>query len=278
MGIVCVELAAALKLMRPVQWKALRCSRWLKTAPAPLPGVFCRHFPGNTSGLGRRVASTSAAAGQDPIGPSKQALLRSLAEVVEREDYYAAAELKEQLHNLEAQDPIPRLRGELRLAIQEERYQVAAELRDLLKQLEGARVQTSSDTITAGVRVCAKSYYAPSIIGSSVDQFIFAYVIRISNESEKPVQLRSRYWLITDANGVQREVRGPGVVGKQPILANGESFQYQSSCPLSTSYGTMEGAYQMVVVCEGQPQAEFDVAVGKFALDSEGDVFVQSYE
>jgi ApaG protein len=78
------------------------------------------------------------------------------------------------------------------------------------------------------------------------NRFLFSYQIRIENKGERPVQLMERHWIITDADGQQQEVRGPGVVGKQPVIAPGHAFEYASFCPLSTPIGTMEGVYSMV--------------------------------
>jgi len=87
--------------------------------------------------------------------------------------------------------------------------------------------------------------------------------VRITNEGDEAVQLLTRHWVITDANGRVEEVRGPGVVGQQPVLKPGDSFQYTSACPLQTSFGTMHGSYQMVVNDTGE---RFDAEVGLFPL------------
>jgi ApaG protein len=76
------------------------------------------------------------------------------------------------------------------------------------------------------------------------------------------VQLLSRYWIITDATGEVQEVRGPGVVGEQPILAPGQSFEYTSGCPLTTPFGSMHGTYQMTT-STGEP---FDATIAPFTL------------
>ncbi|HXW63486.1 MAG TPA: Co2+/Mg2+ efflux protein ApaG [Burkholderiaceae bacterium] len=94
------------------------------------------------------------------------------------------------------------------------------------------------------------------------DLYLFAYTIRVENTGDVPAQLLSRHWVITDGNGKVEEVRGPGVVGEQPLLAPGESFEYTSGCPLSTPYGTMRGSYQCVAA-DGTP---FDVPIPEFIL------------
>ena len=97
-------------------------------------------------------------------------------------------------------------------------------------------------------------------------QWFFAYTIRITNEGSVPVQLISRRWLITDGTGEVNEVSGPGVVGEQPRLNAGESFEYTSGCPLPTPFGEMCGSYQMAV--EGGEG--FDAEIGSFSLREPG--------
>lgn len=94
--------------------------------------------------------------------------------------------------------------------------------------------------------------------------FVWAYHIRIVNQGQETVQLRSRYWRITDAYGRIQEVSGPGVIGEQPILKPGQSFEYSSGTPLETPSGFMVGYYQM----ETHDGAEFCVSVPLFSLDS----------
>lgn len=93
-------------------------------------------------------------------------------------------------------------------------------------------------------------------------RYVFAYTIRIHNRGRVPAQLLRRHWVITDANGEVQEVRGPGVVGEQPRLAPGQSFEYTSGCPLSTPFGSMHGSYQMVL-SDGE---QFDAEIGAFSL------------
>ena len=97
---------------------------------------------------------------------------------------------------------------------------------------------------------------------SQQGEFVFQYTVRITNQGTDTVQLRSRHWIITDALDHVEEVRGPGVVGEQPVLAPGQSFKYSSWCPLKTPTGTMRGTYQMV----GPGGVEFDVEIATFAL------------
>jgi len=94
--------------------------------------------------------------------------------------------------------------------------------------------------------------------------YVWAYHVLIENRGDLTIQLLTRHWRITDANGVTHEVRGDGVVGEQPILEPGDSFEYTSGTPLATPSGFMAGAYQM----EAENGDHFDVAVPAFSLDS----------
>lgn len=94
--------------------------------------------------------------------------------------------------------------------------------------------------------------------------FVWAYRVVIENLGSETVQLRSRYWRITNARGEVREVRGPGVIGEQPCLEPGEEFEYTSAVPLTTASGIMTGSYQM----ETRHDESFDVEIPAFSLDS----------
>jgi len=102
-----------------------------------------------------------------------------------------------------------------------------------------------SEALTRGVRVSVQSEYSADQSSPSKNQWFFLYTVTISNEGPETVQLLTRHWIITDGTGHIEEVRGPGVVGKQPTIKAGESFEYTSGCPLSTPFGGMEGNYQM---------------------------------
>jgi ApaG protein len=119
-----------------------------------------------------------------------------------------------------------------------------------------------SDTITRGVRVQVRSAYVPEKSVPSDHQYFFQYRVRISNEGDETVQLVTREWIITDADGQVETVRGPGVVGEQPILGPGESFEYTSFCPLKTPIGSMHGSYQMVSARGDR----FDAVIAPFSL------------
>ncbi|MGB0955097.1 MAG: Co2+/Mg2+ efflux protein ApaG [Panacagrimonas sp.] len=120
-----------------------------------------------------------------------------------------------------------------------------------------------SNTLTNGIRVIAQPQYVPAQSEPSQGRYLFAYQITISNEGAATVQLLSRYWAITNGEGRLEEVRGPGVVGQQPVLKPGESFQYTSACPLDTPVGTMHGAFNMVVQQTGE---NFSVDISPFRL------------
>jgi ApaG protein len=119
-----------------------------------------------------------------------------------------------------------------------------------------------SDTTTRGVRVEVESAYVPERSSPRDAQYFFAYRIRISNAGEETVQLVSRHWVITDGDGRVEHVRGPGVVGEQPVLEPGESFEYTSFCPLPTAIGSMHGTYQMVTA----GGSAFDAEIAPFSL------------
>ena len=119
-----------------------------------------------------------------------------------------------------------------------------------------------SEALTKGIRVHVTSQYSAEHSQPLQNRWLFLYTVAISNESTDTVQLISRHWTITNAENQVEEVRGPGVIGKQPVLAPGESFEYTSGCPLTTPFGTMKGTYQMVTA-DGD---NFDVEIAPFAL------------
>ncbi len=118
-----------------------------------------------------------------------------------------------------------------------------------------------SDSTTSGVRVEVISQHVPES-SHPTHQFVFRYTVRITNNSAETVQLLSRHWIISDALEHIEEVRGPGVVGEQPVLAPGQSYKYSSWCPLRTPTGSMRGTYQMART-NGEV---FDIEVAPFGL------------
>jgi ApaG protein len=120
----------------------------------------------------------------------------------------------------------------------------------------------TSEATTRGVRVSVVSEYSSDRSNPQQQQWFFLYTITITNEGSETVQLLSRHWIITNGAGEVEEVRGPGVVGEQPVLAPQESFTYTSGCPLRTAFGKMEGTYQMVT----HTGEFFDARVAPFTL------------
>lgn len=117
---------------------------------------------------------------------------------------------------------------------------------------------------TRSIAVTVTPFFLDDQSDPGQGRFVWAYQVRIRNAGAERVQLISRYWRITDALGRVQEVRGPGVVGQQPVLEPGAEFEYTSGCPLTTPSGIMEGSYQMVA----GGGAAFDVVVPAFSLDS----------
>lgn len=118
--------------------------------------------------------------------------------------------------------------------------------------------------VTRDISVTVNPTYLDDQSSPLEDRYVWAYRVRIENNGDQTVQLTTRYWHITDQSGHVQEVRGPGVIGEQPVLKPGEHFEYTSGTPLSTPSGVMVGSYQMVTD-EGEA---FDVAVPAFSLDS----------
>jgi len=119
-----------------------------------------------------------------------------------------------------------------------------------------------STALTNGILVTVRSEYIPERSSLSERQFAFAYTVRISNQGETIARLESRHWVITDAAGRVQEVRGAGVVGVQPRLRPGESFEYTSWCVIATASGEMRGSYQMIT--DGGDA--FDAQIAPFRL------------
>lgn len=119
-----------------------------------------------------------------------------------------------------------------------------------------------SDAVTNSVRVEVLSRHSPENSRPAQGEWVFEYTVRITNQGSETVQLISRHWIITDALDRVQEVKGPGVIGEQPVLAPGESFKYSSWCPLKTPTGVMRGTYQMV---RGNGE-RFDIEIAPFAL------------
>lgn len=121
---------------------------------------------------------------------------------------------------------------------------------------------------TRGIQVTVRPRFLPERSSAAEGQYFWAYTIEIANLGPEPVQLESRYWRITDALGRLQEVRGAGVVGEQPILQPGQSFEYTSGVPLNTPSGFMVGHYVMI----GAKGERFEIEIPAFSLDSPTEV------
>ena len=116
---------------------------------------------------------------------------------------------------------------------------------------------------TRAIQVTVEPTFVETESSPEEGRYFWAYKIEISNLGREIVRLRSRHWRITDANGRVEDVRGAGVVGKQPVLKPGETFAYTSGCPLSTPSGIMVGTYQM----QNETGEMFSIAIPPFSLD-----------
>lgn len=112
------------------------------------------------------------------------------------------------------------------------------------------------------IKVSIKTSYLPGQSAPDQNRYVFAYTVTITNDGEAPAKLLTRHWVITDANSQTREVRGEGVVGEQPTLSPGMSFEYTSGTVLETPVGTMHGSYQMVT----DDGTSFDAEIPAFTL------------
>ncbi|HVZ27368.1 MAG TPA: Co2+/Mg2+ efflux protein ApaG [Rhizomicrobium sp.] len=120
------------------------------------------------------------------------------------------------------------------------------------------------ERLTKDIHVAVKPAYLDDQSDPDDSRFVWSYTVTIENRGQEPVQLMSRYWNITDGTGMVREVRGPGVVGAQPIIRPGEKFQYTSGCPLETASGVMMGRYQM----KAASGEAFEAEIPAFLLES----------
>ncbi|PXA98221.1 Co2+/Mg2+ efflux protein ApaG [Nostoc sp. 3335mG] len=120
----------------------------------------------------------------------------------------------------------------------------------------------ANEAETRGIVVRVAVSYLPEQSEPQRGRWFWSYHIRIENEGPQTVQLLTRHWIITDGRGARHSVEGEGVVGEQPVIAPGASFDYVSGCPLATPSGSMQGSYRMI----GEDGDSFDVAIPKFAL------------
>jgi ApaG protein len=119
-----------------------------------------------------------------------------------------------------------------------------------------------SDTTTRGIRIQVRSTFVPDKSSPRDRSFVFQYHVRITNVGSETAKLVSRQWIITNAEGEVEKITGPGVVGVEPVLPPGGSFEYSSWCPITTNVGAMQGSYQMMT-----PDGEvFDAIIAPFTL------------
>ncbi|MGO9004737.1 MAG: Co2+/Mg2+ efflux protein ApaG [Beijerinckiaceae bacterium] len=118
--------------------------------------------------------------------------------------------------------------------------------------------------VTRNIQITVLPEFMPDRSDAEEAQFFWAYTVEIANQGDVAVQVTDRHWRITDANGRLEEVRGPGIVGEQPVLKPGETFRYTSGCPLSTPSGIMTGTYRVV----DEKGHVFDAEIPAFSLDS----------
>ena len=117
---------------------------------------------------------------------------------------------------------------------------------------------------TKSINITVNPYYLEEHSEPDENHYVWAYQVTINNLGEETVQLKNRYWKITDSNGSKQEVKGEGVVGEQPVLNPGEKFEYTSGTPLSTPSGFMGGHYEM----ETNKGKKFEAIIPQFSLDS----------
>jgi ApaG protein len=123
---------------------------------------------------------------------------------------------------------------------------------------------TPYQAITRGIAVSVEPTYLEADSSPSDSKYLWAYRVIIENQGRETVQLLSRHWMITNARGELTEVKGPGVIGRQPLVKPGDSYEYTSGTPLNTPWGMMGGSYQM----ESDSGERFDVEIPTFSLDS----------
>ena len=122
-----------------------------------------------------------------------------------------------------------------------------------------------NSAITLGVEITVETFYQPEYSNPVLHEFMFAYRITIENHNPFTIQLLNRHWYIFDSVGDYREVEGEGVIGQQPVLTQGENFQYVSGCQLRSEMGTMHGVYEMANLSNHKA---FTVDIPRFQLIS----------
>ncbi len=133
------------------------------------------------------------------------------------------------------------------------------------REREEAETGAAWTAVTREIRVVVRSFFLEDESRPDERQFVWAYRVRIENGGNEPVRVLGRTWMITDARGRTQHVDADGVVGEQPLLDPGETFEYTSGTPLETPTGFMRGAYRMIATASGEA---FDVTIPAFSLDS----------
>jgi ApaG protein len=136
-----------------------------------------------------------------------------------------------------------------------------------LQQAQRRKDRVMYRAVTRNIEVTVTPRFVADRSSPDNNYFFWAYTIGITNRSSDTVQLKTRHWRITDANGKRQEVRGAGVVGEEPVLKAGESFEYTSGVPLQTPSGFMVGTYGMV----GSGGDHFEIDIPAFSLDLNDD-------
>jgi ApaG protein len=144
-------------------------------------------------------------------------------------------------------------------------WSTSASVRPAIAPASGKKgVSAMYSETTRSIRVSVEPVYLEEQSSPAEGRYVWAYHVRIENRGRETVQLRNRHWKITDSRGQMQEVRGPGVVGEQPVLRPGEAFEYTSASPLPTPSGIMVGTYEM----QTRGGESFSVRIPAFSLDS----------
>jgi len=227
-----------------------RVQRWMASAEDEEEPLV---FPQSAAGGGEQEPGDEVVKDEDSrkkLWAEIEALQKYLNRVVKAERYAEAAELRDEIANLKKRDPYEALKIKLDEAVKEERYLDAAKIRDELKQVAPSpRTQTKgkdrrgpsgvpsdasnkSEVLSCGIRIATESFFMDEASKDQQNVYVFGYKVKITNESAQTVQLIRRHWRIRTTNGAETEVKGAGVVGRQPVLEPRESFSYTSVCPL----------------------------------------------
>ncbi|KAK7411105.1 hypothetical protein VNO78_02508 [Psophocarpus tetragonolobus] len=200
------------------------------------------------------------------------AILKHRMEMAAKSEYYEeAARIRDSMRFFEDQVPVLRLRKLLKEAVADERFQDAARYRDELKAIAPhSLLKCSSDATTLGIRVQVKSVCIEGRSQPSEEAYFFEYKIKITNNTNRPVQLLRRHWMVTDANNKTENIWGIGVVGEQPAIFPKSSFEFSSTCSLRTQNGKMEGDFEMINVDRVGSRA-FKITIAPFSLSILGD-------